>query len=181
MLKMPYLYEISQGTYAAQFDMCKVGELKDPQNQKLIKKGMQINTTSQQFYFHFHGRKCNQQHEHQTLEGSTIHKGERIQRTTFSENYTRKFARSIAQVLTKVKNMKELPVLCWDETAYALQGIKRSVKADTNLRVKRAKLQNSSLIEPQEMPAKRRRIHENHRTPCPTRSYVKAYAVRFLL
>ena len=56
--------------------------------------------------------------------------------------------------------MKELPVLCWDETAYALQGIKRSVKADPNLRVKRAKLQNSSLIEPQEMPAKRRRIHE---------------------
>ena len=160
MLKMPYLYEISQGTYAAQFDMCKVGELKDPQNQKLIKKGMQINTTSQQVYFHFHGRKCNQQHEHQTLEGSTIHKGERIQRTTFSENYTRKFARSIAQVLTKVKNMKELPVLCWDETAYALQGIKRSVKADPNPRAKRAKLQNSSLIEPQEMPAKRRRIHE---------------------
>ena len=160
MLKMPYLYEVSQGTYAAQFDMCKVGELKDPQNQKLIKKGMQINTTSQQLYFHFNGRKCNHQHEHQTLEGSTIYRGERVQRTAFSENYTRKFARSIAQVLTKVKNMKELPVICWDDTALALQGIKRSTNADPNMRAKRAKLQNSSLIEPQEMPAKRRRIHE---------------------
>ena len=158
MLKMPYMYEVSQGTYAARFDMCRVGDLKDPQSQKSFKKGMQINTTSQQFYFQFNGRKCNHQHEHQPLEGSTIYQGMRVQRTAFSENYTRKFARSIAQVLTKVKNMKEQPVLCWDSTAYALQGIKRLSDAKPSAHAKRAKLQNSRLIEAQQMPAKCRRI-----------------------
>eukprot|EP00435_Cladocopium_sp_Y103_P006894 s1307_g2.t1 len=161
MLKTPYLYEIAQGTYVAKFDMCQVGEMRDPQNQKLYKKGMEIHTTSQQFYFHFNGRKCNHQHEHQTLEGQTIVKGIPILRTAFSENYTRKFARSIAQVLTKVKNMKERPVMCWDETAFALSGIKRpSNQSASGFSAKRAKLQNSSLIEPMQMPPKRRRIQD---------------------
>eukprot|EP00435_Cladocopium_sp_Y103_P029607 s2915_g7.t1 len=83
-----------------------------------------------------------------------------IQRTAFSENYTRKFARSIAQVLTKVKNMREKPVLRWDATAYALQGIKRLSSSGPSFSAKRAKLKNSSLIEPTQMPAKRRRINE---------------------
>eukprot|EP00435_Cladocopium_sp_Y103_P042518 s19_g11.t1 len=161
MLKTPYLYEIAQGTYVAKFDMCQVGEMRDPQNQKLFKKGMEIHSTSQQFYFQFNGRKCNHQHEHQTLEGQTIVKGIPIPRTAFSENYTRKFARSIAQVLTKVKNMKERPIICWDETAFALSGIKRpSSQSSSGFSAKRAKLQNSSLIEPMQMPSKRRRIHD---------------------
>ena len=158
MLKTPYLYEVAQGTYRANFDMCQVGGMRDPQNQKLFKKSMEIHTTSQQLYFQFNGRKCNKQHDHQPLEGNTIHKGVSIRRTAFSENYTRKFARSLAQVLTKVKNMKEMPIMCLESTAFAMQGIKRLSKAQTGVSAKRAKLQNSSLIEPQEMPAKRRRI-----------------------
>jgi len=39
-----------------------------------------------------------------------------------------------------------------------MQGFKRSSNVQTGASAKRAKLQNSSLIEPQEMPAKRRRI-----------------------
>ena len=84
----------------------------------------------------------------------------RIQRTSFSENYSRKFARSIAHVLTKVKYMKEMPILCWEETAFAMQGTKRVSSQGPSFQAKRAKLQNSSLIEPKEMPAKRRRVHE---------------------
>ena len=158
MLKTPYLYEVAQGTYKANFDMCQVGGMRDPQNQKLFKKGMEVHTTSQQMYLQFNGRKCNKQHDHQPLEGNTIYKGVSIRRTAFSENYTRKFARSLAQVLTKVKNMKEMPIMCWESTAFAMQGFKRSSNVQTGASAKRAKLQNSSLIEPQEMPAKRRRI-----------------------
>ena len=158
MLKTPYLYEVAQGTYKANFDMCQVGGMRDPQNQKLFKKGMEVHTTSQQMYLQFNGRKCNKQHDHQPLEGNTIYKGVSIRRTAFSQNYTRKFARSLAQVLTKVKNMKEMPIMCWESTAFAMQGFKRSSNVQTGASAKRAKLQNSSLIEPQEMPAKRRRI-----------------------
>ena len=72
MLKTPYLYEVAQGTYKANFDMCQVGGMRDPQNQKLFKKGMEVHTTSQQMYLQFNGRKCNKQHDHQPLEGNTI-------------------------------------------------------------------------------------------------------------
>ena len=74
MMKTPYLYEVSQGTYVAKLDMCQVGALRDPENQKLFKKGMEINTASQQLFFHFNGRKCNKQHDHQALEGHTGYK-----------------------------------------------------------------------------------------------------------
>ena len=85
MLKTPYLYEVAQGTYKANFDMCQVGGMRDPQNQKLFKKGMEVHTTSQQMYLQFNGRKCNKQHDHQPLEGNTIYKGEHSENSFLSK------------------------------------------------------------------------------------------------
>ena len=110
MTRSPMLREVMENTYLAQFDMCRVGGMRDPVNQLLYKKGMEILTTSYQLYSQLHGRKCNHLHQHQTLEGETMFKGHSMRRTEFSENYTRKFARTLAQVLTKVKMIKEAPL-----------------------------------------------------------------------
>eukprot|EP00435_Cladocopium_sp_Y103_P010407 s1891_g2.t1 len=155
MLRTPLLKEVIQGTQVAEFDMCRVGLMRDPVNQLLYKKGMEIATTSQQFYQQFHGRKCNHQHEHQQLAGETTFKGMRIRRTEFSERYNRRFARTIAQVLTKVSCVKEAPY--GNDCAFAISA-KRTSNAKLAPLPKRAKLQNSELIEPQELPVKRRRI-----------------------
>ena len=133
--------------------------MRDPQNQMLYKKGMEIATTSEQFYSQFHGRfcNCNKQHDHQQLCGETSFKGIRIKRTEFSENYTRKFSRAVAKVLTSIKSVKEKPFPC--EAVFAALS-KRSGRAFAESPPKRAKLRNSELIEPSQMPAKRRRLRE---------------------
>ena len=157
MLRTPMLHEVTMGTKIAQFDMCKVGAMRDPQNQMLYKKGMEIATTSQQFYFQLHGRFCNKQHEHQQLCGETVHKGHRLKRTEFSENYSRKFSRTVAKVLTSIKCIKEKPFP--SEAAFAAVH-KRPSRTPDGSQPKRAKLRNSELIEPSQMPAKRRRLRE---------------------
>ena len=70
MFKSPLLQELINATHAAEFDMCRMGELKDPISQKLIQKSMTVQTTSQRMYEGLHGRHCNRNHEHQRLEGS---------------------------------------------------------------------------------------------------------------
>ena len=154
MLRNPLLKEVIQGTKVAEFDMCRVGQMRDPINQLLYKKGMEITTTSSKFYFQFHGRTCNHQHEHQPLEGETIYKGLRIKRTELSEMYNRKFARTLAKVLTKVSCVKEPPMASSEEHAFVVKRVSSALPASVP---KRAKLQVSELIEPQALPAKRRR------------------------
>ena len=88
-------------------------------------------------------------------------KGHRMRRTEFSENYTRKFARTLAQVLTKVKMIKEAPLhVAEHEPSFASSGAKRrSVSAGVQS-AKRAKLKEGSiksvLINPEMLPYKRR-------------------------
>eukprot|EP00435_Cladocopium_sp_Y103_P048285 s125_g14.t1 len=95
---------------SAKPDMCIAGNLRDPMNQKPIKKGMHILTTSQKLFDMLHPLKCQGLHEHQPLEGSTHVQGQIIARTSFSENYTRKFARLVAKVLLKKQFPHERPV-----------------------------------------------------------------------
>ena len=85
MFKSPLLRELFEKTYCALFDMCKVGQLRDPENNKLIQKGLEIRTTSWEVFSQLHGRYCNHDHEHQVLEGTTVYKGVRMNRTEFSE------------------------------------------------------------------------------------------------
>ena len=50
MTRSPMLREVAENTYLAQFDMCRIGMMRDPVNQLLYKKGMEILTTSYQLY-----------------------------------------------------------------------------------------------------------------------------------
>ena len=102
MFRTPLLSELYAITYASNFDMCQVGELKDPVSQMLIQKSMTVRTTSSKLHEQLHGRCCNKQHSHQQLSGTIQVCGQSINRTTMSEAYTRKFARTIAKVLTRI-------------------------------------------------------------------------------
>lgn len=63
MFKMPYLSEVFAYSQCAEFDMCNVGDLTDPQSGKPIKKGMIVVTTSPSMHKMLHGRYC-VGHEH---------------------------------------------------------------------------------------------------------------------
>ena len=101
MFQSPILQEVFSKTIAAEFDMCNLGNLSDPETGKLMKKGMTILTTSPNMQKLLHGHRCKGDHEHQPLEGSTMYQGQRINRTAFSENYPRKFARKVASQILK--------------------------------------------------------------------------------
>ena len=110
MFRTPLLQELYCHTLASEFDMCALGDLRDPENGKLIKKGMTIMTTSEILQKNLHGHKCHRDHEHQPLEGNTKYQGETISRTKFSESYPRKFVRRVAQVLCKTRIPREKPI-----------------------------------------------------------------------
>ena len=122
MFKSPLLRELFEKTYNATFDMCKVGQLRDPENNKMIQKGLEVRTTSWEVFSQLHGRYCNHNHEHQVLEGTTVHKGVRKNRTEFSELYPRNFARMLAKLLTSFANRRQEPkdFSLWNEILTAV-------------------------------------------------------------
>lgn len=105
MFKMPYLSEVFQHSQCAEFDMCVVGDLRDPQNHKPMQKGMIVATTSLKLFQLLHGRHCPGNHDHQQIEGSTVFEGKSIRRSQFSERYPRKFGSSEAGPLFKKPRM----------------------------------------------------------------------------
>ena len=102
MFQNPNLAEVHQHTQACQFDMCRAGSLVDPESQLPMKKGMTILTTFEPFFRRFHGLTCDNRHQHQAIEGSCWMPGHgRVLRSQYTEVYPRKFARAVAQVLSK--------------------------------------------------------------------------------
>ena len=109
MFRLPMMQEVFAYTKMIECDLCEVGDLKDPETQFPIKKGLLICTTSQKLFDLLHGRKCRHQHHHQPIEGSVKWKGERIARSRFTENYPRKFARQIARLWKQSSVPREKP------------------------------------------------------------------------
>lgn len=109
MFRLPYLAESFHYLLAVDFEMCTAGNLKDPQNKMFLRKAMTVMTTSPKLVQKLQGYRCKGEHEHQTLEGQTIYQGTRMNRTTYSENYPRKFARIVASTVCKIQRPKEQP------------------------------------------------------------------------
>ena len=97
MFRSPLMKEVFEKTQCAQFDLCQVGHLCDPQSHKFVKKGLEVLTTSIKLYQDLHGNTCPGNHEHQRIEGTIRIGNETISRTKWSENYPRKFARRVAR------------------------------------------------------------------------------------
>ena len=111
MFKLPYLNEVHHYTKAVDFDMCQAGNLQDPESGKFIKKGMTILSTSQRVLNSLKNKKCHGNHDHQVIEGSVKVGLNRMNRSTFSEAYPRKFARDLAKVPCKAVFPRERPIL----------------------------------------------------------------------
>ena len=109
MFRLPYLKEVFHYLVVSTFDMCVAGNLKDPQSGKLMKKPMMVATTMNSLRNLLEKYRCPGTHDHQLIEGSTVWKNETIQRSSFSEHYTRKFARIVIRHLCKVQKPVEPP------------------------------------------------------------------------
>eukprot|EP00438_Fugacium_kawagutii_P026412 Skav210812 [mRNA] locus=scaffold2924:156234:161009:- [translate_table: standard] len=103
MFHVPELAEIFEHARVSEFDMCRAGGLVDPSNGKPMKKGMNVITSSPRMFQALHGQLCNHQHAHQPIEGTTHYKGMNILRSTYSEVYPRRFARTVAKSIISTK------------------------------------------------------------------------------
>jgi hypothetical protein len=175
MFATPLLQELYSKTWVANFDMCRVGDLRDPVSQIPIQKSMAVRTTSKTMYESLHGRYCRRNHDHQALEGNTTVKGMSIKRTEFSERYPRKFARQVAKVLMQTENdvpkgySDEIPILAAEAKrklsntgAKAGQISKRSRSSTSSSSLKRLP---ARLVKPSDLPDKRRRIDGKNPEP----------------
>ena len=158
MFKTPLIAELYDKTFASNFDMCQVGELKDPVNQKLMKKSMTVRTTSKVLHESLNGRRCNRNHQHQPLEGSVKVSGKTMTRTEYSERYPRKFARAIAKGLQKSRSMHEPPKEFHQWSQVFAASVKREATKSSQERPNKFLRPPARLIDPDDMPRKRRRL-----------------------
>ena len=106
---------IVQATFRCCFDLCKIGQLKDPQSQMPIRKRLVVQSTSEVLYRELHGKLCDNDHRHKTIEGSTVVQGQRMSLSKFTERYPSKFAKQIVRILLKEKVRIGIPT-CVGET-----------------------------------------------------------------
>jgi len=109
MLKVPYMQEVRYYMLSVDVDLCMAGDLRDPNNGLHIKKALTIMTTSKFMVQSLHGLRCPGNHQHQIIEGNVVVEGQRVNRSSFTENYPRKFARKLAFILGRVQKPSEAP------------------------------------------------------------------------
>ena len=164
MFSTPLLRELYNHTHCATFDMCNLGDLRDPVSNLLIQKGTNVRTTSYKMYEQLHGRHCHKNHEHQVLEGTIPWNNRHMNRTEFSERYTRKFARYVTKIMVKSLFHRDPPkgFAEWNLALAATDAKRiRHGNSDSSERpAKMAKFQAATLIEPEQLPRKRRRMNE---------------------
>ena len=99
MLKTPGTQTLTDNTHRCCFDMCKMGDLRDPQSKAFIRKRMMVLTTSAELYRGLHGKLCSSHHEHKQIAGNTMVNGVSVPLSKFTEMYPRKFARQVVKYL----------------------------------------------------------------------------------
>eukprot|EP00435_Cladocopium_sp_Y103_P044365 s2174_g12.t1 len=114
MLKVPGAQVITENTYPCAFDLCSVGELRDPVSDLPIRKRLDVRTTSQVLHVSLHKQWCSQDHKHQQIAGTTKLHGQNVLRSKYTELYPRKFARQLAKLLLSEKS-KPVPVFVSSE------------------------------------------------------------------
>ena len=168
MFKQPGMNELQEHMRTCEFDMCQAGNLRDPVNDMFMKKAMQVMTTSKIMYSTLHGVKCNHQHDHQTIEGTTHTPQGPILRTKYSEIYPRKFARTIAKTLLQLRAEKPFQ---WNPRIHLQKASEQTQPvhaAMTGKRPVRDRFPRSELISPPpetDPSSKRRRLSGKQNPP----------------
>jgi hypothetical protein len=91
--KTPGMSEIRESTRWNEFDMCRIGDLKDPQTQIPIRKRMMVCSTSVDLHVALHGKLCSGEHHHRPTASNTKVDGQSIKLSQRTELYPQKFAR----------------------------------------------------------------------------------------
>lgn len=91
--------EIRENTLWNEFDMCRIGDLRDPQTQEPIRKRMTVCSTSVDLHLALHGKLCSGEHHHRPIAGNTHVDGRCVKLSQWTELYPQKFARQVAKVL----------------------------------------------------------------------------------
>ena len=99
LYKVPCMQEIISSLSCCKFDLCRLGDLKEPQTGLPIRKRLLVCTSSQALHRFLNGKLCNQDHHHQPIAGSTQWNNQRMPLSKFTEHYPRKFARQIVKVI----------------------------------------------------------------------------------
>ena len=160
MFKLPYLGEIHHYTVMADFEMCQAGDLRDPESGKPIKKSMSVLTTSPSLQALLSRYRCPGNHDHQMLEGSIQVQGQRINRTTYSEKYPRKFARLIVKQLCKIIVPREKPYRLLEEPSSAATFVAENGREPKRPKLaSQARLKQHRTVEVESLPwGKRQRL-----------------------
>ena len=159
MFRLPYLAETFHYLRSVDFVMCRAGNLKDPQSGLAIQKAMTVLTTSQRLVSKLQGYRCKGEHEHQNIEGQTILQGNRMSRSSYSENYPRKFARLIAFTVCKIQKPREIPYRM-DESVYTNEATEKPEPSSKRRRLSlQARSKMSRTLEANQLPwGKRQRL-----------------------
>ena len=176
MFMLPHMQEPMSYLQRASFDMCVVGNLRDPENGLPIKKAMQVWTSSTGLLQCLRNRHCRGTHvEHQPLEGQTEYLGHRISRTMFSQKYPRKFARQVAHVFLR---RWEKPIITTE--AYAV-GVRKRQDSDERHEAKRARHRRVPVTTPNVNPLaewqslKRRKLESKQPSPVGWTTWQEAF------
>ena len=105
--QIPGAQELSQYTKRCQFDLCRVGNLRDPQTGEFIRKRLTVETTSGDLHRDLHNRKCDGSHSHKQIAGSTVVNGQSQSMSSFTALYPVRFARCFAKILKYDKQRPE--------------------------------------------------------------------------
>eukprot|EP00435_Cladocopium_sp_Y103_P037577 s2392_g10.t1 len=97
--RIPGLSEILENTFWNEFDLCRVGNLRDPVTHDLIRKRLTVCSTSLGLHVNFHGKLCSGDHHHRSISGSTVVNGKSMKLSQWTELYPQKFAKQVAKVL----------------------------------------------------------------------------------
>ena len=99
MKQVPGMQEIVGHSHQCRFDMCEVGNLRDPVSGQALRKRMEVLSTSDDLHRCLHRRFCSGSHQHQPIAGQTMVGQTRMSLTEFTEAYPKRFARQVARII----------------------------------------------------------------------------------
>ena len=113
MLLVPCIQEIVRQTSRCCFDMCRVGNLVNPETQQPIRKRLVVLTTSRALHQFLDGKFCDKDHMHHQIAGSIFTGKDRQPLSRYTENYPKKFARQVVREMLLEKR--------WERPLYAVE------------------------------------------------------------
>ena len=125
MLYQDELRNIISGTHMIRCDQCVAGKLVHPENQLPIQKGTQILTTSTILARYLEKQRCPHDHIHAHVAGNvTLPSGQNVSLSSYTELYTRTFARKILRAFRASRQVHELSIamLSVDDQTILVEG-----------------------------------------------------------